>query len=52
MPFNETGLRQQLEMAGDAGLGLAENIREIGDGKLAFGQQGQDPHARFLCGCP
>ena len=50
--LHEAGLDQQLQMAGDARLGLAQDVGEVGDGKLALGQQGQDPQARLLGGCP
>ena len=50
--LHEAGLDEELQMAGDARLGLPQDVREIGDGKLTLGQQGQDPQARLLGGCP
>ncbi len=35
-------------MAGDARLGLAEDVSEVGDGQLGLGQQRQDAQAGIL----
>ena len=50
--LHEAGLDQKLQMAGDARLGLPQDVREVGDGELTLGQQGEDPQARLLGGCP
>ena len=44
------GLGQQLEMARDARLRLAQNVGEVGDGELGLGQQRQHAQARLLAG--
>ena len=41
-------LGEQLEVARDARLGLAEDVGEVGDGQLAVLQQGDDPQAGLL----
>src|SRR5260370_42695613 len=49
-PLHQPGFRQQLEMAGDARLRLAQNVGEIGDRQLGFGEQRQDAQAGRLAG--
>ena len=52
MPLREPGFDQELQVTGDAGLRLSEDVREVGDRELALGQEGQDPQARLLRGGP
>jgi hypothetical protein len=52
VPFHEACLDEKFQMAGDARLGLPEDIREIGNGEFSFRQQSQDPQTRFLGGGP
>ena len=48
--LDQPGLDQQLEMARDARLRLAQDVGEVGDGQFGLGQQRQDAQARFLAG--
>ena len=48
--LDQPGLGQQLEMARDARLRLAQDLGEIGDGQFGLGQQRQDAQARLLAG--
>ena len=41
---------QQLEVPRDARLRLAQDVGEIGNGQLGFGQQGQHAQASLLAG--
>ncbi len=50
MALDEARLRQQLQMARDARLRLAENGDEFGDRQLGFGEQGEKAQARRLAG--
>ena len=52
MPNEETGLDHQFEMAGNAGLRLAKNVGQIGDGEFASGQQGEQTQARIFARRP
>ena len=44
--LDQAGLDQQLEMARDARLRLAQDVGEVGDGQLGLGQQRQDAQPR------
>ena len=48
MALDQAGLDQQLEMAGDARLRLAENGDEFGDRQFGLGEQGQKAQPRWL----
>ena len=48
--LDQAGLGQQLEMARDARLRLAQDVGQVGDGQLGLGQQRQHAQARFLAG--
>ena len=48
--LDQPGLGQQLEVARDARLRLAQDLGEIGHGQFGLGQQRQDAQARFLAG--
>ena len=48
--LDQAGLGQQLEMARDARLRLAQDVGEVGDGQLGLGQQRQHAQARLLAG--
>ena len=48
VPLDEPGLDEELEVPGDARLRLAEDVGEVGDRKLALGQQREDAQARLL----
>ena len=52
MALDQAGLDEQLEMARDARLRLAEDVGQIGHGQLALGEQRQDAQARLLGGGP
>jgi hypothetical protein len=49
-PLHQSGFRQELEMAGNARLRLAQNIGEIGDRQLGLGQERQDTQAGRFAG--
>ena len=49
-PLDQAGLGQQLEMARDARLRLAQDVGEIGDRQLGLGEQRQDAQPRRLAG--
>ncbi len=46
--LDQAGLDQQLEMARDARLRLAQDVGEVGDGQLGLGHQRQDAQPRRL----
>ena len=46
--LDQPGLDQQLEMARDARLRLAQDVGQVGNGQFGFGQQRQHAQARFL----
>ena len=48
--LDQAGLGQQLEMARDARLRLAQDVGEVGDGQLGLGEQRQDAQPRLLAG--
>ena len=48
--LDQAGFGQQLEMARDARLRLAQDVGEVGDGQLGLGQQRQHAQARLLAG--
>ena len=48
--LDQTGLGQQLEVARDARLRLAQDVGQVGDGQLGLGQQRQQAQARVLAG--
>ena len=48
--LDQPGLGQQLEMARDARLRLAQDVGEIGDGQLGLGQQREHAQPRLLAG--
>ncbi len=52
VPLDEPGLGQELEMARDARLRLAEDIGQVGHRELALGKQRQHPQPGFLGGGP
>jgi hypothetical protein len=52
VPLHEAGLDEKLQVAGNARLGLPEDVREVGNGEFALRQQSQDPQTRFLGGGP
>ena len=49
--LDQAGFSQQLEVARDARLRLAQDIGEVGDGQLGLGKEGQHAQARFLARC-
>ena len=49
---DHAGISEQLEVAGDARLRLAEDVGEISDGQLAVLQQRHDPQAGLLVDRP
>ena len=46
--LDQPGLGQQLEMARDARLRLAQDVGEVGDGQFGLGEQRQDAQPRLL----
>ena len=48
--LDQPGLGQQLEVARDARLRLAQNVGEVGDGQFGLGQQRQNAQPRVLAG--
>jgi len=48
--LDQPGLGQQLQMARDARLRLAQDIGEVGNGQFGLGQKGKHAQARFLAG--
>ena len=48
MALDQAGFRQQLEMARDARLRLAQDFGEVGDGQFGLGQQRKDAQPRAL----
>ena len=48
--LDQPGLGQQLEMARDARLRLAQDVGQVGDGQFGLGQQRQHAQARLLAG--
>jgi AcrR family transcriptional regulator len=48
--LDQACFNQELEVAGDARLRLAQDVGEIGNGQFGLVQEGQDPQARFLSG--
>ena len=46
--LDQPGFGQQLEMARDARLRLAQDVGEVGNGQFGLGQQRQDAQARLL----
>ncbi len=48
--LDQAGFGQQLEMARDARLRLAQNLGEVGDRQFGFGQQREDAQPRRLAG--
>ena len=48
MTLDQAGFRQQLEMARDARLRLAQDFGEVGDGQFGLGQQRKDAQPRAL----
>ena len=48
--LDQPGLGQQPQMARNARLRLAQDVGEVGDGQLGFGQQRQHAQARLLAG--
>ena len=52
VPLHQPSLHQQLEMARDARLRLAQDIGQIGNRELAGGQECEDAQTRLLGRCP
>jgi len=50
MALDQLGIRQQLEMTGNAGLRLTEDVGEFGHRQFGFVQQGEQAQARVLSG--
>ena len=50
--LDQPGFGQQLEMARDARLRLAQDVGEVGDGQLGLGEQRQDAQPRVLARRP
>ena len=48
--LDQPGFGQQLEMARNARLRLAQDVGEVGDGQLGLGQQRQHAQPRLLAG--
>ena len=48
--LDQPGLGQQLEMARDARLRLAQDVGEVGHGQFGLAQQSQHAQARLLAG--
>ena len=48
--LDQAGLGQQLQMARDARLRLAQDVGEVGDGQLGLAEQRQDAQPRALAG--
>ena len=48
--LDQTGLGQQLEMARDARLRLAQNVGQVGDGQFGLAEQRQNPEPRLFAG--
>ena len=48
--LDQAGLGQQLEMARDARLRLAQDVGQVGDGQFGLGQQRQHAQPRLLAG--
>src|SRR5436305_997727 len=50
MSSDQPRFGEQLQMARDTGLRLAQDFGEVGDGEFGFGQQREDAQARALAG--
>ena len=48
MPLDEAGLGEELEMARDARLRLAEDVGQVRHRELALGKQREDPQPGLL----
>ena len=46
--LDQRGFGEQLEVAGNARLRLAQNVGEVGNGQFGFAEQRQNAQARFL----
>ena len=52
MLVDDAGIGEQLEVAGDSRLRLAEDVGQVGDRELAVLEQGDDPQSRVLADRP
>ena len=50
MALDQSGFGEQLEMARDARLRLAQDFGQVGDGEFGLGQQREDAQARGFRG--